>query len=362
MTNDQPIETQSVVVHQPQPLDVSQAMRIEDIIGQVRLIQEVMRKVMVEKEHYGTIPGCGDKKTLLQPGAQKLTMTFRLAPEYNIQEVNLERGHKEYRIICTLKSIQSGSFVGQGVGVCSTMESKYRFRGSTRKCPKCGKEGAVIKGKAQYGGGWLCWGNKGGCGEKWPDGAKEIEEQKIDKVENDNPADCYNTVLKIAKKRAFVDATITATAASDIFTQDIGDEEAPPASNAKSEYLPGDDDAGFDNSTEKPQGRAAASEPSQSIPQAPKTSPAPGKPSETTLKVGPKYRMQTLNKLQAAPGGKNRAVTHQFLTVKGWILPTEEPEDWPLTKLPQTPEAFVALGEEIKGFERELREGRGVAT
>ncbi len=43
------------------------------------------------------------------------------------------------------------------------------------------------------------------------------------KLENDNPADDYNTVLKMAKKRALVDAVLTATAASDIFTQDLED-------------------------------------------------------------------------------------------------------------------------------------------
>lgn len=359
MTNDQPIETQSVAVHQPQPLDVSQAMRIEDIIGQVRLIQEVMRKVMVEKEHYGTIPGCGDKKTLLQPGAQKLTMTFRLAPEYNIQEVNLERGHKEYRIICTLKSIQSGSLVGQGVGVCSTMESKYRWRSGVLKCPECGKE-TIFKDK-KHPFGFYCWSKKGGCRRQFAPDDGAITKQDTGKIENDNPADCYNTVLKIAKKRAFVDATITATAASDIFTQDIGDEESPPPGKPSSEYLPSDDDAGFDNATEKPQGRAASPEPSQHTPEPPKAAPIPTKAPETTLKVGPKYRMQTLNKLQAAPGGQQRAIFHQYATVQGWILPTEDPEAWPLHMIPTTPEAFVKLGEDLKKFERELREGRGVA-
>ena len=43
------------------------------------------------------------------------------------------------------------------------------------------------------------------------------------RIEHDNPADYYNTVLKMAKKRAHVDAVLTATAASDIFTQDIED-------------------------------------------------------------------------------------------------------------------------------------------
>lgn len=220
----------AVIVREQNP--VAQALSVTDILAQVKLIQEVMRQVMTEGEHFGTIPGCGDKKTLLQPGAQKLTMTFRLGPEYQIQEVDLPRGHKEYRVICTLKSIQSGVFVGQGVGCCSSMESKYRWRQGARKCPKCGKE-TIIMGKkfkpTDPEPGWLCWAKKGGCGATWPKGAQEIEGQSIDKVENENPADCFNTVLKIAKKRAFVDATITATAASDIFTQDIGDDEGEPA-------------------------------------------------------------------------------------------------------------------------------------
>jgi hypothetical protein len=45
------------------------------------------------------------------------------------------------------------------------------------------------------------------------------------KIEHDNPSDYYNTCLKMGKKRALVDAVLTSTAASDIFTQDI--EEDP---------------------------------------------------------------------------------------------------------------------------------------
>lgn len=34
-------------------------------------------------------------------------------------------------------------------------------------CPECKKTDAVIKGKAEYGGGYLCFKKKGGCGAKW---------------------------------------------------------------------------------------------------------------------------------------------------------------------------------------------------
>jgi hypothetical protein len=48
-------------------------------------------------------------------------------------------------------------------------------------------------------------------------------------VENEDIADVFNTVLKMGKKRAFVDAVLSATAASDIFTQDIEEMKQKPA-------------------------------------------------------------------------------------------------------------------------------------
>ena len=341
MTTDQPIETQAVVVAQLQgSMAVSNAMRLDDILAQVKLIQDVMHRVMKEKEHYGSIPGCGEKKTLLQPGAQKLTMTFRLAPSYEIQEVTLARDHKEYRVTCTLKSIQSGSFVGQGVGCCSTMESKYRWRGGSRKCPKCGKEGTVIKGKAQYGGGWLCWTKKGGCDEKWPDGAQEIEGQSIEKVENENPADCYNTVLKIAKKRAFVDATITATAASDIFTQDIGDDEG------------GTDDSGYvPKSTGKaPESSTTHSDPEGSFEQAEPSKDAPKATPATT-----KTRSWAIGKIGANEPGPRRTCLYNYMVALKWIKPDNTVEAWPLDKVPVNGADLQKLLIKIGNFEADGR-------
>jgi hypothetical protein len=195
-----------------------------DVIQQVSLIQQVMKSVMKDGEHFGKVPGCGDKPALLKPGAEKLSLTFRLAPKFNIIQTDMPNGHREYRVLCDITNIVTGQYMGSGVGSCSTMESKYRFRSANRKCPNCGAE-AIIKGKQEYGGGWLCFERKGGCKSKWPDGAKEIEGQEVGKVEHDNPADFYNTVLKMAKKRAHVDAILTVTAASDIFVQDV--EENP---------------------------------------------------------------------------------------------------------------------------------------
>ena len=209
------------------------AMSVEGVMAQVNAIQELTKRAMRSGEHYGIIPGTSRKDkdgkelakpSLLKPGAEKLSMMFRLSPTYVGQDcpVMHANGHLEYRLTCTMTNIRTGEVWGQGVGSCATLETKYRFRKAEQVCPKCGVP-AIIKGKQEYGGGWLCYGKKGGCGAKFLDGDKEIENQNMGRVEHDNPADYYNTVLKMAKKRAHVDAVLTCTAASDLFTQDLED-------------------------------------------------------------------------------------------------------------------------------------------
>ena len=202
----------------------------QEIKSQVQLIQEVMQAVMQEGYHYGVIPGT-EKPTLLKPGAEKLTTTFRLAPLLHVETRELANGHREYQVRCTLVHIPTERVYGEGVGLCSTLESRYRYRNADRTCPDCGRT-TIIKGKAEYGGGWLCFQRKGGCGAKFAEQDLSIVSQAAGRVENTDLADTYNTVLKMAKKRALVDATLTATAASDIFTQDLEDYTPPEVAEA----------------------------------------------------------------------------------------------------------------------------------
>jgi hypothetical protein len=138
---------------------------------------------------------------------------------------------------CTIKQIGSGTVLGGGVGSASTMEGKYRFR--TGPVKETGKPVPKIfwdiratdpaRAQEMIGG--------AGFSVKKVKGQWEIVEVG-EKVEHDNPADYYNTCLKMAKKRAQIDATLTCTAASDIFTQDTYDDfeegevaPVPPARN-----------------------------------------------------------------------------------------------------------------------------------
>jgi len=208
-------------------LGEARVLTAADVLRHAKLIEEVKSAVMKPDSHYGLIPGCGPKPALLKPGAEKLLLTFGLSTQHDIQQRDLGGGHREYEIRTIVKSGQR--IIAEGVGVCSTMEKKYRWRDAPRKCPKCGKAGSIIKGKAEYGGGWLCWKKKEGCDSKFKDGDASIEGQAAGQVENPDLADTYNTVLKMAKKRSLVDGALTSTASSDFFAQDLEDLEVKDA-------------------------------------------------------------------------------------------------------------------------------------
>ena len=187
----------------------------------IRQFQAIVRNALTEGHDYGTIPGT-PKPTLLKPGAEKMAKLLGLADHYEIMHSveDWDRPLFRYLVKCQLVSIKTGVIISEGLGECNSMESKYRWRDSKRKCPECEAE-AIIKGKEEYGGGWLCFGKKGGCGAKFFDGAPEIEDQEIGRVENDDIYSQVNTILKMGKKRALVDAALSAGRLSELFTQDI---------------------------------------------------------------------------------------------------------------------------------------------
>ena len=213
--NDLPVKVDTLPIG---PLELEE----DEVQNQVQKIQRIMKSVMKVDEHFGVIPGCGDKPTLLKPGAEKLGFTFRLAPKFDILTREMPKGHREVEVTCSLTHIPTGLFIAQGVGSCSTMESKYRYRTASLKCPECGNDSGAFK-KSKKDPGYFCWAKRGGCGANLPKNHPGIIGQEVGRVENPDIADTYNTVLKMSKKRAHVDAILTATAASDIFTQDVED-------------------------------------------------------------------------------------------------------------------------------------------
>jgi len=164
---------------------------IRPVVKPVELIEAhkeaaaVIREALEDGRDYGRIPGAGDRKVLLKAGAERLSVAFGLRPVLSIisqeadhdREVHyLDRWKKPatstglYRYVVKCQLERDGVVVGEGIGSCSTMEQKYVSR----------------------------------------------------------PRDCENTVLKMAKKRAHVDAVLSTLSLSDRFTQDIVDDEAEP--------------------------------------------------------------------------------------------------------------------------------------
>lgn len=157
---------------------LSQALTVDAIVGQQKLVKDVMAKVMKKDQHYGIVPGC-KKPSLWKPGAEILCVTFRLSPVFK-SETLIDGKHMTVRTVCTLTHIPSGQTFGTGEGLCTTREKKYRLRKD---------QGRV--------------------------------------VENNELEDCWNTVVKMANKRALVSAVLVVTGASEIFTQDMAEDEEP---------------------------------------------------------------------------------------------------------------------------------------
>jgi hypothetical protein len=238
------------------------ATSIDQAVERVEKKRAFYERVMREETptqsgHYGKLAG-SNKDVLLKAGAELLLSNMGLYVELVDESAPIidldgssHRGEAfiAYRRTCRIYR-QVGPTeherikVTQASGSCNSWEVKYRYRESKRACTACGIA-AIIPGKKEYGGGWLCFKKQGGCGAKFEIDDPAIVDQKIGRVPNPDVADLDNTILKMADKRALVAATLLATGCSDIFTQDIED-TVPPR-----EVEPARDDAPPADGTQK---------------------------------------------------------------------------------------------------------------
>lgn len=141
---------------------------LEQVTKQLQAIsnfQAVVQNNLKSGQDFGVIPGT-QKPTLLKPGAEKIQMLFGVTSEYEeIERIqDYEKGFFAYTIKCVLS--QNGTKITEGMGHCNTKEKKY--------------------------------------------------------IRQD-PFTLANTCLKMAKKRAQIDATLTIASLSEVFTQDMED-------------------------------------------------------------------------------------------------------------------------------------------
>ncbi len=129
-------------------------------------IDIVVAKILKPNSDYGMIPGCR-KPSLLKSGAEKLAAFFDFSTSISIENRYEDYSKKlvAYEVKVTVHD-NNGRIIAEGIGAANSLERKF------------------LKG----------------------DFFSQI-----------------NTVLKMCKKRAYVDAILTATGASSIFTQDMED-------------------------------------------------------------------------------------------------------------------------------------------
>lgn len=130
-------------------------------------IEVVVAKHLKAKLDFDTISGCGRKPVLLKAGAEKLAEIYGLRTTSKV--INRVERFDQLFVLYEVQTTvydADGNIVAEGIGSCNTKERRY---------------------------------------------------QKGDFAAN------LNTVLKMAKKRSYVDSILTATHASRVFTQDIED-------------------------------------------------------------------------------------------------------------------------------------------
>ena len=176
-------------------IDTVEIDNIANTMAKIQQMQNVVQKTLKEGHDFGEVPGTS-KPTLLKPGGEKICMLFGLNPEYEFLKTteDYDKEFFSYNIRCTL--FRNGQPVAQGVGSCNSKEKKYRFINV----------------------------------DEVPDNYIGPSEEITDKygrtkykINNPDICSLVNTILKMAKKRAFIDAVLQVASLSEVFTQDVED-------------------------------------------------------------------------------------------------------------------------------------------
>lgn len=213
MSQNGPIETTAVVLSEPirEVLMLPDRATLQRKLAAVRDFQTLVKSQMIQGHDYGVIPGT-DKPTLLKPGAEKIAKLLELADTYEVieQTVDWDRPFFHFLIRCRLVTMGSGITVSEGVGECNSYESKYRYRWVFDSGLPPGLDKSALRTRTIN--------TKRGQAKQY-------------QMENEDIFSQVNTLLKMAKKRALVDASLSAGRLSDVFTQDmedLGPIEPPP--------------------------------------------------------------------------------------------------------------------------------------
>jgi hypothetical protein len=192
LPDDEPQPSSAVAVRDTAHMSVAPQVEAAELGQRLAVIKQAMENEMVENVDYGKIPGA-QKPSLYKPGAEKLSVLFQLDIQVDNKKEWGPGEHLTVESQATVFYAPTGQRLGFGEGLCTTREKKYAKRQASRVCPHCKAE-AIIKGKAEFGGGWVCFKKKDGCGAKFKDGDDAIESQAVGEIENPELPDMWNCV------------------------------------------------------------------------------------------------------------------------------------------------------------------------
>lgn len=184
------VESISVVEKDIEILPDDLENRIKIIKKQNNALMMIMDELLELNIDYGIVPGV-DKPFLWKTGAQQLGLVFKLRPVFTIISPEIDWNKDpifvKYEVKCQIFNKETGVFLGEGMGACNNYERKYKYY----------------------------W--------EYPENGEKY------RAVFEDPLDKQNTLLKMAEKRAQVNAVLTVTGASRLFTQD--DDLVPPQNN-----------------------------------------------------------------------------------------------------------------------------------
>lgn len=196
----------------PPETDLAQAMpmprfdkhALDVTLENQKALADLVKSHMTEGHHYGQFPGWKGPR-LLKPGAELILTGFRLYAEpVRIDRNEDDDGHSRYTVVSEIHPMGSRRdvVVATGVGVASTREVKYAYRWVKEEEVPGELDKATLRTKRDY------------------------RSQLVYRVPNEELGDLENTIVKMAKKRAMIDAVMALPGCSELFPEkDNGDEK-----------------------------------------------------------------------------------------------------------------------------------------
>jgi hypothetical protein len=170
---------------------------------------------------YDTIPGMGERPTLLKPGAEKLLQWFGFG--FTCERDETERDTDGARLGVTYRCTVTKGLPGGGQVTVATCEG-YAGYDEDRFFQTDEQARAKAEAKERM---WAKNDNRAPRAWKW----ENVTGHRAP----------WNTVIKMSQKRALVGAAIDATAAAGLFTQDL--EDMPRPANGNGDAAAAGDDA-----------------------------------------------------------------------------------------------------------------------